>query len=76
MAGFSDTFTYENIDFDIDYNFYPEEKQVYNYGDGSGYSGSPAEVEILRIEIGGYDMGELLKDYVIEALENLILENH
>lgn len=76
MEKFNDTFTYQEVDFDIEYYYTPEEPMVMYYADGSGYPGSSAEVEILKIEVMGYDMWELLNDYVIEALTDLIIENH
>lgn len=73
--GIKNTYTYQEVDFDIEYNYYPEEKAVMYYPDGSGHPGSSAEVEILKIEVMGYDMLELLNNYVVEALIDIILEN-
>ena len=68
------TIQYDNIDFDIEYEFTPSEPAVYNYGDGSGYSGSGAEVEILSIKIADYEVYDVLYQSVIEKLQELIIE--
>ena len=41
--------------FHVDYNIIPGEKPVVRYFDGSGYPGSPPEVDIIDIDTEAYD---------------------
>jgi hypothetical protein len=70
----TNTIDYDNIEFDIEYEFTPSEPAVYNYGDGSGYSGCGAEVEILSIKISDYEVYDIIYQSVISKLEELIIE--
>lgn len=67
---------YLDIDFDLEYDFYPAERQVYNYGDGSGYPGAGAEVDIRSIKVGDYDVYDVLQQSVIDKLHELLIEAH
>ena len=69
------TLNYKGIDFDVEYTYLAEEKMVMYYPDGSGYPGSPAEVEINEIKHKGDCFFEVLEDN-IEEISNLILEQH
>ena len=59
---------------DVIYDYTEAEPMVLNYGDGSGYPGSPASVDIYRVEVDYIDITDLLADYVLEDLEQQILE--
>jgi hypothetical protein len=65
---------YDKITFDIEYDFYPSERQVSYYEDMSGYPGSPAEVEINSIKIGEFEVYDVLHENVIEDLIEKIIE--
>lgn len=39
----------EDIPFEVSFTYYPEEKMVRYYSDGSGYPGSPEAIEIENI---------------------------
>ena len=58
--------TLEGQDIYVEYTYTPGEDEVTYYGDGSGYPGSPAEVDITHIE--GWD-GDI--DTVIEYILNI-----
>jgi hypothetical protein len=47
------------VEFDIEYDYQPAEKEVRYYSDGSGYPGCPESLEITDIRIGGVDVNEL-----------------
>lgn len=49
------TVKYEGIEFDVDYDYQPEEKMVRYYPDGSGYPGCPEELTINEISHKGTD---------------------
>lgn len=70
------TYHFGDIEFDIEYNYIPEEPMVMYYADGSGHPGSSAEVEIRKIFIGSTEVYDILQDYVINDIEQFILENH
>lgn len=59
---------------DVHYDYQEAEPMVYNYGDGSGYPGSPASVDIYKITVESVDITDLLADYVLEDLEQQIIE--
>ena len=42
------TINYKGIDFDVEYDYQPYEKQVLYYPDGSGYPGCPEMVEQIN----------------------------
>lgn len=63
---------YKGVELDIEFYFSPEEPMVMYYSDGSGYPGSPAEVEIYTIEHCGVDVMELLDDQIDKIEEQLI----
>ena len=66
------TITYYGVEFEVTYDFTPQERTVWNYGDGSGYPGAPAYVELNSISHKGDDMTELLEDKIDER-EEIIL---
>jgi hypothetical protein len=67
---------YDNITFDIEYDYYPSEPMVMHYGDGSGYPGCGAEVEIHSIKIGEFEVYDVIYESVIDSLIDLIIETH
>ena len=75
------TVFYKDQEFDVEFYYQPEEKSFFNFKEGYGNPGSPAEIEIsevTEVESGkSYvkifeDMDELgtLEDLVWEAMEN------
>lgn len=63
----------EDIPFEIEYDYYPEEQPVYYYKDGTGHPGSAEEVNVNAIMFKGTDFFDLLDDKK-EKIEELILE--
>lgn len=59
---------------DVHYDYQEAEAMVMYYGDGSGYPGSPASVDIYKITVEDVDITDILADYVLEDLEQQILE--
>ena len=70
------TIIFENVTFDIVYDFIPSEPRVYNYGDGSGYAGSEAQVDIHSIEIAGFEVYDIIHEYIVDKLYDLLIESH
>lgn len=65
---------YKGISFDVTFEYTPEDPMIWRYPDGSGYPGSPAEVEISEISHKGTDFTIFLEDKISE-IETIILEN-
>ena len=59
---------YCEIPMEVAYEFYKGEEQTY------AYPGSPDEVEIESVEVGGYDIYNLLSPDQLHDLEYIILE--
>ena len=78
MRTHTQTFTYYGIDFDVEFNYSPEEPEVTYYRDGSGYPGCPSEFEIITIFHKGADFKNLL-EYKIKDMtqefEQQLLKN-
>ena len=75
------TVTYKDQDFEVEFKYYPEEKSFFNFKEGYGSPGDPAEIEIEEvIEIEScesylkrfedWDEWDTLEDLVWEAMEN------
>jgi len=64
---------YRSIEFDIEFEYTPEDPMVMYYPDGSGYPGSPPEVEIQSIFHKGTDFTEFFEEEY-DKIETLILE--
>ena len=67
------TVNYKGVDFDIEFDYQPEEAQVNYYPDGSGYPGCAAQCELYEIKHKGICFLEILEDD-LEDIENTILE--
>lgn len=67
---------YENITFDIEYNFYPSEPEITYYSDMSGSPSTGAEVEIQSVKICEFEVYDIIYQKVIDALIDLILNEH
>ena len=72
MAGI--TVKFKGVDFDIEYDYQPEEPMVMYYPDGSGYPGCAESVDVINsITHQGTDFTEFLEDFD-EEIKQLILE--
>jgi len=77
------TFTFNTddggVNLDIEFTYYKGEEPVNNYGDGSGYPGSPSEIEIDKVEwVKGndsVDITELYEYLCSNSMINQIKEN-
>ena len=71
------TIEIDGISFDVEYWYEPAERMVMYYPDGSGYPGSPASVDIVKILYKGVDIKDLLyalSGNLVEKIENKVLE--
>tara|TARA_R110002020_G_scaffold1878_1_gene8599 strand:- start:7799 stop:8014 length:216 start_codon:yes stop_codon:yes gene_type:complete len=68
------TIIYYGVELQVDYKHCAEEPMIMYYGDGTGYPGSPAEVELLSTEVNGVDITDILLEKQIEEIENIILD--
>ena len=68
----------KGVDFDIEYDYQPEEAEVRYYSDGSGHPGCPESLDITNISHKGVcfmeffedDQG-MIMDYVYEILNDM-----
>jgi hypothetical protein len=67
---------YLGVPLSIEGNYYAEEAQVMYFSDMSGYPGSPAEFEILKITVpdSDVDIWELFSQKQIDEITNLVIE--
>lgn len=63
---------YKGVDFEVEYDYQPEEAAVMYYPDGSGYPGCPEAAELSTISHMGVDFSEVFEDD-FEEIELLIL---
>lgn len=68
------TINYRDVELDVEFNFYPEEKMVMYYKDGSGYPGSPAAIEFIEVSIRGTIITDLFDASQMKEIEELIWE--
>lgn len=68
------TVNIKGIDFEVEFEYSPEERMVMYYPDGSGYPGCPAQVdEISEIKYNGEDFYEFFEDN-LSIVEKAILD--
>lgn len=65
-----------NVLLEIEYDYTKGEPEVYNYGDGSGYPGSPAKVDIYTVSVNGADITDIISDSVLEEVREKLLDYH
>ena len=69
------TINYKGIDFDVHYEFFPEEEVVMYYKDGSGHPGCPASIEIESITMRGVEFYGFLDSLnLINEINEITLE--
>lgn len=73
---YSTTFYYGDLEFDIEYKYHKEEQQIYNYGDGSGYAGYPAHVEVFNIFLNTTEVTDIITTDLYNDICDFVLENH
>ncbi len=70
------SYKYGDIIFEIEYNYNSGDDMVWNYGDGTGYDGTPAQVDIRNIFLNDTDVIDILTDEFIDTIEVYILNSH
>jgi len=70
------TYKFGDLVFEIEYRYTPEEPMVMYYADGSGYPGSPAEIEIYNIFLGSTEVSEILTESFIDTIELSLYNSH
>jgi len=63
---------FKGVEFQIEFDFQPEEPMVMYYKDGSGYPGCAAEVTIESIKHQGVDFYDVLEDSISD-IEDMVL---
>lgn len=66
--------TFEGTTITVYAIYEPAEDMVWNNGDGTGYPGSGAVLEIHTIEVGGEDITKLVGEWERDQLAEKILE--
>jgi len=61
----------DTVQADVKFFYFPEEKEVTYYPDGSGYPGCAAQVEIISIKcphhaFDGYDLNDEDNEFIID----------
>jgi len=67
------TIEYKGVEFEVEYDYQPEEAEVRYYKDGSGYPGCSEQVSINEIKHNGVCFYEVL-DEQLELIEYEIAE--
>ena len=65
---------YKNVVMTVYGEMSPEEPEVSYDSDIGGYPGCSAEFEIEKIEVGGFDVTNMLDESVFEPIKQLVLE--
>ena len=67
MYNFKTQIFLDDVPFDVECTFYPGEPMVMYYPDGSGYPGSPDDVECISISFGGGKFTQEQEAFFIES---------
>ena len=67
------TIIYQDVEFNVEYDYQPYEKMVRYYSDGTGYPGCEESLAVTLIEYEGRDMTEYFYDFM-EEIEELVWE--
>jgi hypothetical protein len=68
---------YKGIEFDVEYDYQPYEKQVFYYADGTGDPGCPEMVEAINeFKHKGTCFLEWIEDEEDEVIEAILKEMH
>jgi len=70
------TINYKGVEFDVEFDYQPFEKQVLYYKDGSGYPGSPEMVEITEFKHKETSFLEWIEDAENEVSEIILEKMH
>ena len=67
------TIIYKGIEFDVEFDYQPEEPVVMYYKDGSGHPGCAEECNVHEVSHKGTDFTEFLEEFLTD-IEDTILE--
>jgi len=70
------TITFKGVDFEVEFDYQPEEAEVRYYSDGSGYPGCAEEIDIIEVTHKGEDVTEILEVYFEELEAEISKEIH
>lgn len=59
-----------------DFDYFPAEKMVWNYGDGSGYPGAPKMADLVSCKHYGQEIIHMMSKLEREELETKFLEEY
>ena len=68
------TISYFDIELEITFNYYEEEKQWFDPIQGVGGPGHPAEIELLSVKHKGEDIMEIIKDFILGEIEDQLID--
>ena len=60
----------------IEYEYTEGEPMVDNYGDGSGYPGSPASIELYTVSVNGADITDIISVSILDEIREKLLDYH
>ena len=69
------TIEYRGIEFEVEFDYQPEEPMVRYYSDGSGYPGCAESIDINEIDHKGTSFVEFFNAKEIEEIEEIISES-
>jgi hypothetical protein len=70
------TIEFKGIEFDVEFDYQPEEPMVMYYADGSGYPGCAEECTLTDISHKGTDFMEFFEDDIEEIEEEILNQIH
>tara|TARA_Y100000310_G_C20366062_1_gene661241 strand:- start:152 stop:385 length:234 start_codon:yes stop_codon:yes gene_type:complete len=71
------TINYKGVNIDCEFDYSPGEPMVMYYSDGSGYPGSPPDIELESIKIGDVEVIDMFDNLdKIEEISELIIEKY
>ena len=76
MKKHTTTITYADVDLDVSFFYYPATREWFDPIRGIGDPGSDAVIELDEIKHKGDDVGELLAQSCIIAIESELLETN
>ena len=66
---------YRGIEFDVEFDYQPEEKMVRYYSDGTGYPGCAESIDINEIYHNGTSFVEFFNSKEIKEIEEIISQS-
>ena len=63
---------FNEVEFDVYYDYTPGEKEVLYYSDGSGHPGCPETIDVTGVELCGIDWYDYLTPKALEEIEQAV----